>query len=181
MKRKASCKQSKMKKTIILIAALIISVISFAQMPGGMPPQGNGKGMQAPPSIGVVFGKLVDSAGKPVQDASVILMGNKMDTATKKFKQVMLKATTTKAAGSFRFEDLPIFGPLTLKISASGYQPIEKQFSIIEPSKTPGAPPAGGGSTTSPSRRRRIRPARRRRPAGAPHRPARHSTSVPST
>jgi len=129
-----------MKKTLILIAALIMSTLGFAQMPGGGAPP-KGKGIQAPPSIGIVFGKLVDSSGKPVQDASVILMGSKMDTVTKKFKQVMLKAATTKAAGSFRFEDLPIFGSLTLKITATGYQPVEKQFSIVDPSKMQGAAP----------------------------------------
>ncbi len=123
-----------MKQLVILLTALMFSFAGFAQFPGGGAPQGgNGKGMQAPPSIGIVFGKVVDSAGKPIQDASVILMGSKMDTATKKFKQVMLKAATTKAAGAFRFEDLPIMGPLTVKISATGYAPYEKQFSIVDP------------------------------------------------
>jgi outer membrane receptor protein involved in Fe transport len=131
-----------MKQAIILITALVLSLTGFAQFPGGGMPPAQGKGMQAPPSIGIVFGKVVDSAGKPIQDASVILMGSKMDTATKKFKQVMLKAMSTKAAGSFRFEDLPLMGPLTIKISATGYAPFEKQFSIVDPKQMkPGSMP----------------------------------------
>lgn len=131
-----------MKQAIILFTALVLSFAGFAQFPGGGMPPAQGKGMQAPPSIGIVFGKVVDSAGKPIQDASVMLMGNKMDTATKKFKQVMLKATSTKAAGSFRFEDLPLMGPLTIKISATGYAPFEKRFTIVDPKQMkPGTMP----------------------------------------
>jgi ferric enterobactin receptor len=66
-----------MKQAIILFTALVLSFAGFAQFPGGGMPPAQGKGMQAPPSIGIVFGKVVDSAGKPIQDASVMLMGNK--------------------------------------------------------------------------------------------------------
>ncbi|MEJ7677086.1 MAG: hypothetical protein WKG06_04255 [Segetibacter sp.] len=49
-------------KHLFLIAALFISVFyASAQFPGGAP--GGAKGIQQPPSIGHVFGKLVDSAG----------------------------------------------------------------------------------------------------------------------
>ncbi len=36
---------------------------------------------------------------------------------------VLLKGCTTTANGEFSFEDLPIFGQLKLKISATGYKP----------------------------------------------------------
>ena len=39
----------------------------------------------------------------------------------------MLKGLTSTAKGEFSFEDLPIFGPLKLKISATGYKPIEEK------------------------------------------------------
>ena len=39
---------------------------------------------------------------------------------------VLLKGLTTNAKGEFSFEDLPIFGALKLKISATGYKPIEQ-------------------------------------------------------
>ncbi|HEX5669676.1 MAG TPA: carboxypeptidase-like regulatory domain-containing protein, partial [Chitinophagaceae bacterium] len=132
---------------IMMITVLVMMGSAIYAQPPGMP--GNGK-MQAPPSIGTVFGKLVDANGKAVSDASVMLMGTKMDTATKKMKEVLLKAATTKSAGSFRFEDLPIFGALTLKITATGYEPIERKFSFVDmpAGGTPaGAPPAGMPST----------------------------------
>jgi ferric enterobactin receptor len=141
-----------MNKLMMVMVVLMMGFALHAQPPG-MP--GNGK-MQAPPSIGTVFGKLVDATGKAVPDASVMLMGTKMDTATKKMKEVLLKAATTKSSGSFRFEDLPIFGALTLKITATGYEPIERKFSFVDmpaggtptgtpPAGLPPTPPTGGG------------------------------------
>jgi len=113
-----------MKKILLLLAAISLKFSVFAQMPGGIP--GNGK----PPSIGHIYGKLVDSAGKPVSDVSVILVQNRFDTASKKTKDVLLKGLTTKANGEFSFEELPMFGNLKLKISATGYKPIEQSVSF---------------------------------------------------
>jgi len=111
-----------MKKIFFLIAIIGVRVSAFAQMPGGMP--GNGK-MQVP-SIGHVYGKLVDSAGKPLSDVSVLLLQNRYDSASKKSKDILLKGLTTKAGGEFSFEELPVFGKLKLKISATGYKPVEQ-------------------------------------------------------
>ena len=82
------------------------------------------------PNMGHVYGKLVDSAGKPISDATVILLHNKYDSVTKKTKQVLLKGAPTTANGEFSFEDLPIFGQLKLKISATGYKPMEQNVSF---------------------------------------------------
>ena len=68
----------------------------------------------------------MDSSGHPISEATVLLLHNKYDSATKKSKQVLLKGLTTNAKGEFSFEDLPIFGALKLKISATGYKPIEQ-------------------------------------------------------
>src|ERR1022692_2335011 len=115
-----------MKKILFLLLAASLKFSLFAQMPGGMP--GNGK-MQAP-SIGHIYGKLVDSAGKPLSDVSVILLQNRFDSASKKPKDVLLKGLTTKASGEFSFEELPVFGKLKLKISATGYKPVEQSVSF---------------------------------------------------
>jgi len=90
----------------------------MAQFPGG-----GGKGI---PNMGHVYGKLVDSSGRPVPEASVLLMQNKYDSVTKKTKQVLLKGLTTNSKGEFNFEDLPIFGALKMKISATGYKSMEQ-------------------------------------------------------
>ena len=70
-------------KKFLLSAILIFSFsFLFAQMPG----MGGGKAM---PNLGRIFGKLVDSTGKAIGDASVILLQNKYDSTLKK-KAILL-------------------------------------------------------------------------------------------
>lgn len=127
---------------------MVTTLAGFSQVPGG------GK-MPQIPEIGVAFGKIVDSAGKPLNGASVMLMYNKFDTATKKFKQVLIGAKTTQANGDFRFESLPLVGQFTLNVSNTGFASQEKKFMIMDMSKGPGGAgankPAGqGGGMTMP-------------------------------
>lgn len=138
-----------MKKFFFLLAAFIFSVSLFAQMPGGMP--ANGSMRQAPPNIGHIYGKLVDSAGKAIGDASVLLLHGRFDTVTKKMKEVLLKGVSTQANGDFNFEELPVMGMLKLKISASGYQPFEQTVSFRPAGNRPqgnggGMPEMNGGA-----------------------------------
>ena len=72
-----------MKKILLLIVVIISATNIFAQMPQGM--QG------APKNIGHIYGKLTDPDGKPISGASVILMQQKTDSATKKSKMVLVK------------------------------------------------------------------------------------------
>lgn len=99
----------------------MISFVGFfsvqAQFPGG-----GGKA----PNMGHIYGKIIDSTGHPISEATVIVLQNKMDSASKKRKFVLLKGLSTKANGDFDFEDLPLFGGLKLKISATGYKPYEQ-------------------------------------------------------
>jgi ferric enterobactin receptor len=105
-------------KNFLLIMMFLGGAFSLqAQFPGG------GKGV---PNMGHVYGKLVDSSGRPISAATVLLLHNKYDSVTKKSKLVLLKGLTTTSKGEFSFEDLPIFGALKLKISATGYKPIEQ-------------------------------------------------------
>lgn len=118
-----------------------------AQPPGFM---GAGGGFKQPPSIGVLFGKVVDSSGKGVGGASVVLLGSKFDTTTKKFREVLLKAMNTKNSGNFRFEELPVMGQMILKISYTGYDAFEKKISFIEmPKGAPGGFPGQLKDTAS--------------------------------
>lgn len=127
-----------MKKVIFFIIFALFTLNCFSQFPpmGGMP--GGDGTMQAPPSIGVVFGKIVNSNGEPINGASVYILGAKMDSTTKKMKEILLKVQTTKANGNFRFESLPIVGQLTIKVSSVGFEAMEQKFNIIEMPK-PGA------------------------------------------
>ena len=122
-----------MKKLMLLAGFLAGGLYLKAQFPAG----GTGKGV---PNMGHVYGKLVDSVGKPIAEATVLLLHNKYDSATKKSKQVLLKGLTSTAKGEFNFEDLPIFGPLKLKISATGYKTIE-QTVLFQVKMPAGGPP----------------------------------------
>ena len=93
-------KYTRMKKIYFLAIVTLLSIHVFAQFPGGA---GGMKPGQAPPSIGNVYGKIVDSLGKPLAEASVVMLQNRMDTATKKRKDFLLKAIVTKANGEFNF------------------------------------------------------------------------------
>lgn len=100
----------------------------------------------AAPSIGHVYGKVVDSTtGKPIADVSVILLQTRTDANTHKSKDVLLKGMTTKGNGEFSFEELPIAGMLKLKITISGYQPFESKVQFLP------ALPAGGIPTGMPA------------------------------
>ena len=121
-----------MKKILALSIIIICSFPVLAQMPG----MGGGKSI---PEIGRLYGKLVDSTGKPIGDASVVLLQNKYDSVSKKNKEVLLKAVTSQANGDFNFEQLPIFRPLKLKISAVGHKPLEQSV-VIQPKMDPNMP-----------------------------------------
>lgn len=115
-----------MRKLLLATLILIITLQVKAQFPGAA----SGKAQQGAMNIGHIYGKIVDSAGKPIADASVVLLQNKFDTATKKKKEVLLKAMNATAKGEFNFEDLPMFGPLKLKITAVGFKPYEQAVSF---------------------------------------------------
>ncbi len=106
---------------------MIISVSAFSQFPMG---GATGKPGQQPPNMGHIYGKLTDSSGAAISEASVLLLQSRLDTVTKKRKEVLFKGITTKSNGEFSFSDLPMFGQLKLKISATGYKPIEQAVSF---------------------------------------------------
>jgi ferric enterobactin receptor len=116
-------KTTNMKRIVFTIGTLLLISGIRAQFPGMG--GANGKAAAAP-SIGHFYGKVVsDSLNKPVEGASVVLLQNRMDTVTKKRKDVLVKAIITKTNGEFSFEELPIFGTYKLKISAIGYKNYE--------------------------------------------------------
>lgn len=113
-----------MRKLLTFITLIFISINMMAQMPGNM--QG-----AMPSNMGHMYGKLIDADSKPIIGASVMLMQNKFDSASKKNKEVLLKAMITKANGEFNFEELPIMGTLKLKVSSSGFAAYESPLSFL--------------------------------------------------
>jgi hypothetical protein len=86
-----------------------------------------------PPASGRLYGKVVDSSGKGIQDASVLLLQSKMDTAAKKLKDVLLRGMSTQANGDFNMEDLPTAGEFKLNITATGYQAKNQSIKFSPP------------------------------------------------
>lgn len=113
-----------MKKLLLAAGILLLTAQVHAQFPMGG--GAAGKGQQAAMNIGHMYGKVVDSLDKPLAEASVVLLQNKFDSASKKRKDVLLKAMNTNSKGEFSFDELPMFGPLKLKITAVGYKPLEQ-------------------------------------------------------
>jgi outer membrane receptor protein involved in Fe transport len=111
-----------------------------------------GKGAPAgPPTLGRAFGKVADSTGKPLENASVLLLKPTIDPSTKKKKLVLIKGMDTKASGEFNFEDLPIVGQLVLRVSAAGYKSQEIPFMVMNPAamKPQAQPAAPAGQQSS--------------------------------
>ena len=128
-----------MKKILLFITIVFANYFAMAQMPGGMQSNMGGGNM------GHVYGKLTDADGKPISGASVMLMGKKVDSVTKKVKEILVKGMITKSNGDFNFEELSIRGSLNLKVSSSGFKAFSQAISFI-PKMEPGAarPPMGG-------------------------------------
>ena len=118
-----------MRKLVIGVTALLISVITFGQMPGG----GGNRGM-AQQMNGGFYGKVIDSiTGKPLEAASVQLVQSKYDTVAKKRKEVVIGGMLTKNNGEFNLESVPVMGQYKLKISAIGFKSYERNVSLIDP------------------------------------------------
>jgi outer membrane receptor protein involved in Fe transport len=110
---------------------LSITLIFFttgllAQMPGG----GQGR-MGGNMNVGHFYGKIIDSAtNKAVEAASVQLIQNKLDTVTKKRKDVVVNGMLTSKNGEFSLENLAVMATYKLKITAIGYKTIERKVAF---------------------------------------------------
>ncbi|HLP35448.1 TonB-dependent receptor domain-containing protein [Lacibacter sp.] len=113
---------------------LFLSLQLTAQVPGGGRP-GGGNGQM---NIGRFYGKIVDTkTNKPIDAASVQLYQNRMDTATKTRKEVLVNGQLTKANGDFSLEGLSPMGNYKLLVTAIGFKTIEQTISF-------GLKPGGG-------------------------------------
>lgn len=114
-----------MKNLVFLLLFCLLGLSIMAQMPGA---RTNG-GRQMP--TGSFYGKLVDSkTEKPIEYASIQLVQNKMDTATKKRKEVVVNGMITKANGQFLLENIPVMGQYKLRVTVVGFKPYEQTVSF---------------------------------------------------
>lgn len=117
-----------MRHIIILLSSLLITYYTSAQVPSG---GGNRTAGGRPQMTGAFYGKLIEAKSmKPIEYASVQLLQNRFDSATKKRKEVAIAGMITKANGEFRLENIPAFGQFKLQVTVVGFKPYEQTVSF---------------------------------------------------
>ncbi|MFN4234836.1 MAG: outer membrane beta-barrel protein [Bacteroidia bacterium] len=112
----------------IISLLTILPLIAGAQIPQGM----QGRNM----NVGRIYGKVIDNAtGKGLEFATVRLMITKFDSVSKAPKQNLVTGQITQSNGEFNLEQVPVFGKLTLIISAIGYQTYEQNIAFEKPTQ----------------------------------------------
>ena len=128
-----------MRKILATALFALITISTFAQVPGGAPAGSRGPGANL--NQGHVFGKVVDEMGKPVEFASVVLLKTTVDPATKQSKDILVKAQTAELNGDFNFKEIPVNTRLKIKISFVGYKNYEAAVTFEMPKMEPGVQP----------------------------------------
>ena len=95
--------------------------------------RGGMNGGQLP--TGRFYGKVVDAANKGVEAASVTLVTSRMDTATKKMKEVIVGGMLSSKSGDFMIENVPLMGRYNLKITGIGFTTVDKQVNFDMPNR----------------------------------------------
>src|SRR5688500_12172994 len=106
-------------KCIVLLTGLLISLFSFAQP---------GRGGQQ--MTGRFYGRVVDVTNKGIEAASVVLVQDQMDTATKQRKEVVVSGMLTAANGDFSLENIPAMGRYKLRVTGIGFKSLEQNVSF---------------------------------------------------
>ncbi len=102
-----------MKRIFLTIVCFLMLSALFAQMPVS----NRGLGGQSM-NVGRFYGKIIDSTtNKPLESVSVQLIQNKLDTVTKKRKDVVVAGMLTDKKGNFSLENLPVMGNYKKRIS----------------------------------------------------------------
>ena len=112
------------KYILVLLFTFSLSFLQ-AQMPGG----GNRGQMGGQNlNLGHLYGKVLETVNnKPMEAASVVLIQNKFDSATKKRKDVVVGGMLTDKKGDFSLENLNIMASYKLKITAIGFKAYEQK------------------------------------------------------
>ena len=105
------------------LMAVVIVLFSIGRVPA-QPPGGANSGH--------IYGKLVDSAGKGLSRASVLILKMSIDKQGKP-KEMLVKGLTTQGNGDFSAEDLPVGIPLQLKASLVGYGELDQDITLRPP------------------------------------------------
>jgi outer membrane receptor protein involved in Fe transport len=91
---------------------------------------------------GRFYGKIVDASNKGVEAASVTLVTNKVDSVTKKPKEVIVGGMLTTSTGDFSIENIPLMGRYTLRVTGIGYKPFSKAVAFEMPNRNGNTDPS---------------------------------------
>lgn len=78
--------------------------------------------MKAGMTIGHFYGKTQDDKGKNLAGVTMQLFVTRFDTLTKQIKSIPLKTTLSESNGDFDFDNLPLLGRYSLKITSLGFK-----------------------------------------------------------
>lgn len=107
---------------VLFLTLTFFITLAHAQMPGGN--RGGGQNM----NMGHFYGKVVDAGtGKAIEAASIQLLQNKLDSATKKRKDMVVDGMLTNKKGEFSLENLAVLANYKLKITAIGFKTYEQK------------------------------------------------------
>ena len=112
-----------MKQVLCFLVLICLARIVSAQFPG-VGGRTGGQNM----NMGHFYGKIVDAAtNKGIDAVSVQLIQNKLDSVTKKKRDVVVAGMLTDKKGEFSLEGLAVLANYKLKITAIGYKTIEQK------------------------------------------------------
>lgn len=119
-----------MSKIYILLFSLVFITQLSAQNRGGQQMSGR------------FYGKVVDAANKAVDAASVTLVQERMDSATRQRKETVVNGMLTRGNGDFSLDNVPVAGRYKLKITGIGFKPYEQAVSFGAPNRSGGGDPS---------------------------------------
>lgn len=111
-----------MRRIIAFVAVCLSLSLGLSAQPGAGR-AGNFTSLNA----GHIYGKVVDAkTNRGLDGASLQLIGNRFDSVNKKMVLYTLRAGITQPNGDFDFDQLPVFGKLTLRVTAIGYKDVSQ-------------------------------------------------------
>ncbi len=114
-------------KHLLVLLAILTGTLSYAQIPTGAGGPGARQGGGSM-NIGRFYGRIIDAtSNKGIDAASVQLIQNKFDAATKTRKDTLIAGMLTNRRGEFTFENLPVGASYKLVVTAIGFKTIEQK------------------------------------------------------